>query len=63
MEVLPGRCVFVDDQAQYLDGATEVGIRTLHIVRDATYRPTARLGRHRVIEDLSALSPLSYTPP
>jgi len=56
MDVLPGRCQFVDDQAQYLDGAAAVGIGTLHIVRDAEYRPTATRGRHPVIADLSAVS-------
>lgn len=48
--------VFVDDQPQYLDGAAELGIPTLHIVRGREpFEGFGEVGRHRVIEDLTAL--------
>jgi len=56
--VVPGRAVFVDDQARYCDGATAVGLRTLLIVR-ADADPAEGWGDnangHRVIRDLRPL--------
>jgi 2-haloalkanoic acid dehalogenase type II len=51
----PDQALFVDDHAGYLDGAAALGIRTLHIVRDAEYRATLSAGRHPVIAELGAL--------
>jgi HAD superfamily hydrolase (TIGR01509 family) len=47
---------FVDDQSAYLDGAAEVGMATLQIVRPTTTDPGPP-GPHRVIEDLWAAIP------
>jgi putative hydrolase of the HAD superfamily len=52
----PAEAVFVDDQPEYLDGAAELGIQTLHIVRrKEPFEGFGEVGRHRVIEDLTAL--------
>jgi putative hydrolase of the HAD superfamily len=47
----PGGSTFVDDQPAYLDGAAELGMRTLQIVRPTDPHPVDP-GDHPVIEDL-----------
>jgi len=63
LEVEPERALFVDDIAAYLDGAAELGIRTLRIDRvhevDTTMQPDTLIGdpqaRHPAISSLAEL--------
>ncbi len=50
----PGRALFVDDQARYLDGAAALGMRTLRIARhpDAARAPG---GAHAVIRSFAEI--------
>lgn len=47
--------LFVDDQVAYCDGAAEVGMRTLLLVRSSTRGPAAGSTRHPVVRNLGAL--------
>ncbi len=55
-----GEAVFVDDQARYCDGAAELGVGTILVLRDES-APVERVsdpGGHRVIRDLRGLPDL-----
>ena len=57
LEVQAGEALFVDDQAAYCDGAAELGIQTVLIVREGATpaEGVSEPGGHRVITDLRAL--------
>lgn len=52
LEVSPERTVFVDDRRDYLDGAAQLGIQTVQIVRDEAFDEDAGGGEHPRITDL-----------
>ena len=57
--VAPGASVFVDDRADYLDGARRLGMGTYRIVRDVSHGESVIGGDHPVIRHLTELVPLA----
>lgn len=52
LDVPPGRSLFVDDRADYLDGAANLGMRTVQITRDHAFGEDMEGGEHPRVTDL-----------
>lgn len=49
------RSMFVDDQSAYLDGAAELGMRTVQITRDRSFGEASEIGAHPRVRDMDEL--------
>lgn len=56
LSVPASAALFVDDRADYLDGAAAVGIDTLRIERDHSFGESLPPGNHPVVTDLQGLA-------
>ncbi|MGH8912388.1 MAG: HAD family hydrolase, partial [Acidimicrobiia bacterium] len=55
LAVTPDRAVFVDDRADYLDGAARLGMATFRIARNVSFGEEMPGGDHRLITSLDEL--------
>lgn len=55
LDASPQGAVFVDDRADYLDGAAEVGMTTFRIARPTAFGEDVANGNHPVVADLTEL--------
>lgn len=53
--VSPQGSMFVDDRRDYLDGAAELGMRTVQIIRDSAFGEATAGGEHPQVRDLQQL--------
>ena len=58
LAVTPDKAVFVDDRADYLDGAARLGMTTFRIAREVSFGEEMTGGNHRLIASLGELEHL-----